>query len=146
MEETVAVSPTHESKPMPTLADRLCSGVLRTARAVDTSARISSVAKLEQDDSTLLHVSTDSGSPLRVADMLRRRWPLAAVSVVHDVINGNQKTQVLIPSGTDQLKLAREMARESSTALWLALLVRILGVSAAICFVTVVALNVALLR
>ena len=66
--------------------------------------------------------------------------------MVHDVINGNQKTQVLIPSGTDQLKLATEMARESSTALWLALLVRILGLSAVICFVTVVVLNVALLR
>ena len=109
----VAVAP----KPEQTLADRLCNGVLKTARAVDATARISSVARWEHDDSTLLSVSTDSGSPFQVADVLRRRWPLAAVSVVQDMINGNQQTQVLIPSGADQLKRANDMAKESSAAL-----------------------------
>jgi hypothetical protein len=125
-----------------TLADRLCNGVLNTARAVDATARISSVAKWEHDDSTLLRVSTESGDPLKVADVLRRRWPLAAVSVVQDMINGNQQTQVLVPSGIDQLRRANDMARESSAALWLSLLVRIVGIASALCFAAVVVLNV----
>tara|TARA_B100000927_G_scaffold279083_1_gene262369 strand:- start:29 stop:454 length:426 start_codon:yes stop_codon:yes gene_type:complete len=134
----VAVAP----KPEQTLADRLCNGVLKTARAVDATARISSVARWEHDDSTLLSVSTDSGSPFQVADVLRRRWPLAAVSVVQDMINGNQQTQVLIPSGADQLRRANDMARESSAALWLSLLVRVLGAAAMICFSAMVVSNV----
>ena len=125
-----------------TLADRLCNGVLNTARAVDATARISSVAKWEHDDSTLLRVSTESGDPLKVADVLRRRWPLAAVSVVQDMINGNQQTQVLVPSGVDQLRRANDMAKESSVALWLSLLVRIVGLAAALCFAAAVVLNV----
>ena len=125
-----------------TLADRLCNGVLNTARAVDATARISSVAKWEHDDSTLLRVSTESGDPLKVADVLRRRWPLAAVSVVQDMINGNQQTQVLVPSGIDQLRRANDMAIESSAALWLSLLVRIVGIASALCFAAVVVLNV----
>ena len=125
-----------------TLADRLCNGVLNTARAVDATARISSVAKWEHDDSMLLRVSTESGDPLKVADVLRRRWPLAAVSVVQDMINGNQQTQVLVPSGIDQLRRANDMARESSAALWLSLLVRIVGIASALCFAAVVVLNV----
>lgn len=125
-----------------TLADRLCNGVLNTARAVDATARISSVAKWEHDDSTLLRVSTESGDPLKVADVLRRRWPLAAVSVVQDMINGNQQTQVLVPNGVDQLRRANDMAKESGVALWLSLLVRIVGLAAAICFAAAVVLNV----
>ena len=125
-----------------TLADRLCNGVLNTARAVDATARISSVAKWEHDDSTLLRVSTESGDPLKVADVLRRRWPLAAVSVVQDMINGNQQTQVLVPSGVDQLRRANDMAKESSVALWLSLLVRIVGLAAALCFAAAVVRNV----
>ena len=116
--------------------------MLKTARAVDATARISSVARWEHDDSTLLSVSTDSGSPFQVADVLRRRWPLAAVSVVQDMINGNQQTQVLIPSGADQLRRANDMARESSAALWLSLLVRVLGAAAMICFSAMVVSNV----
>lgn len=125
-----------------TLADRLCNGVLNTARAVDATARISSVAKWEHDDSTLLRVSTESGDPLKVADVLRRRWPLAAVSVVQDMINGNQQTQVLVPNGVDQLRRANDMAKESGVALWLSLLVRIVGLAAALCFAAAVVLNV----
>tara|TARA_X000000368_G_scaffold404891_1_gene381440 strand:- start:419 stop:868 length:450 start_codon:yes stop_codon:yes gene_type:complete len=125
-----------------TLADRLCAAALKTARSVDGSARISSVAKWEHDDSTLLKVRTDSGASFGVADALRRRWPLATVCTIRDDINGQNETQVLVPTGIDQLHRARAMAKESGAALWMALLVRALGMAAAICFVVVVLSNV----
>jgi len=139
MEPPVA---TDERNSAQSLAERLCKGVLNTARAVDTSARISSVARWEHDDSTLLKVSTDSGTPFNVADVLRRRWPLATVSIVHNVISGHKETQVLVPSSADQIKRANDMAKESSTALWLSLLVRVLGAAAAIWFGAAVVSNV----
>jgi hypothetical protein len=125
-----------------TLAERLGKGVLKTAQAVDATARICSIARWEHDDSTLLKVSTDSGTPFNVADVLRRRWPLATVSIVHNVISGHREAQVLVPSSADQLKRANAMAMESSTALWLSLLVRVLGAAAAVCFGVAVVLNV----
>ena len=139
MEPPVATDERNSSQ---TLAERLCTGVLNTARAVDTSARISSVARWEHDDSTLLKVSTDSGTPFNVSDVLRRRWPLATVSIVHNVISGHKETQVLVPSSADQIKRANDMAKESSTALWLSLLVRVLGAAAAIWFGAAVVSNV----
>lgn len=125
-----------------TLADRLCAAALRTARGVDGSARISSVSRWEHDDSTLLKVRTESGSSFGVADALRRRWPLATVCTVQDDINGQNETQVLVPTGIDQLHRAHAMAKESSAALWMALFVRALGMATAICFVVVVVSNV----
>ncbi len=140
MEPPVATDvPTSESS---TLAERLSKGVLNTARAVDASARISSIARWEHDDSTLLKVSTDSGTPFNVADVLRRRWPLATVSIVHNVISGHREAQVLVPSSADQFKRANDMAKESSTALWLSLLVRMLGAAAMISFGAIVVSNV----
>lgn len=127
-----------------TLADRLCAAALKTARSVDSSARISSVSRWEHDDSTLLKVRTDSGSSFGVADALRRRWPLASVCTVQDDINGKSETQVLVPTGIDQLYRAHAIAMESSAALWLSLLVRALGITAAICFAVVVVSNVML--
>jgi len=129
-----------------TLADRLCAAALKTARGENGSARISSVARWEHDDSTLLKVRTDSGSSFGVADALRRRWPLATVCTVRDDINGQNETQVLVPTGIDQLHRAHAMAKESGVALWMALLVRALGIAAATCFVVVVASNVLLHR
>ena len=143
---TVDPSTSDDTSQPQTLADRLCAAALRTARSVDGSARISSVAKWEHDDSTLLRVRTESGSSFGVADALRRRWPLATVCTVRDDINGQNETQVLVPTGIDQLHRAHAMAKESGAALWMALLVRALGVAAAICFMVVVASNVLLPR
>jgi hypothetical protein len=130
----------------PTLADRICTAALKTARSVDTTARISSVARWEHDDSTLLKVRTESGSSFGVADALRRRWPLASVCTIQDEINGKSETQVLVPTGSEQLYRAHAMAMDSSAARWLSLLVRVLGITAAICFVIVVLSNMMLLR
>ena len=141
MEPPVATNVT-TSESTQTLAERLGRGVLNTAQAVDATARISSIARWEHDDSTLLKVSTDSGTPFNVADVLRRRWPLATVSIVHNVISGHREAQVLVPSSVDQFKRANDMAKESSTALWLSLLVRVLGAAAMICFGAIVVSNV----
>tara|TARA_X000000368_G_C22382103_1_gene429507 strand:- start:72 stop:428 length:357 start_codon:yes stop_codon:yes gene_type:complete len=116
--------------------------VLNTARSVDDSARISSIARWEHDDSTLLKVSTESATPFKIADVLRRRWPLATVSIVQNVISGHSEAQVLVPSSADQIKRANDMAKESSTALWLSLLVRVLRAAATICFGAIVVRNV----
>tara|TARA_B100000965_G_scaffold307102_1_gene266040 strand:- start:757 stop:1176 length:420 start_codon:yes stop_codon:yes gene_type:complete len=134
--------PVTEPRSTQTLAERLSKGVLNTARSVDASARISSIARWEHDDSTLLKVSTESETPFQIADVLRRRWPLATVSIVQNVISGHSEAQVLVPSSADQIKRANDMAKESSTALWLSLLVRVLGAAATICFGAMVVSNV----
>ena len=50
-----------EPRSTQTLAERLSRGVLNTARSVDASARISSIARWEHDDSTLL-LGRDQGA------------------------------------------------------------------------------------
>ena len=130
--------------PRPSLAARLGTAVETAARVVDATARISSISRWELDNSTLLRVSTDSGASFGVADALRRRWPLATVSVVNDDVNGLTQTQILVPSGDDQRHLASAMANESGTARWLALVTKTLAAVAVGRFVTVVALNLLL--
>ncbi len=141
MTETAVAPPLPE--PKPSLADRLCSSVLSIARAEDDGARISSIAKWEHDDSTLLRVSADAGTIPSIAAALRRRWPLASVGIVEDVMNGTQQAQLLVPSGTDQLRRASSMATESRGVRLLGSLARALGVAAALVFVVAVAATVA---
>lgn len=130
--------------PRPSLAARLGTAVETAARVVDATARISSISRWDHDDSTLLRVSTDSGASFGVADALRRRWPLATVSVVNDDVNGLTQTQILVPSGDDQKHLASAMAHESGMARWLAVMTKTLAVAAVGWFVTVVGFSVLL--
>ena len=111
---------------------------------MDSSARISSIARWDHDESTLLRVNTESGVSFGVADALRRRWPLATVSVVQDDVNGLTQTQILVPSDVDQRHLAHTMAEESDMARWLSLLWRTLAMIAAGWFAVAVVLNVVL--
>ena len=138
--------PTNQSllPPRQTLAARLSIAVESAARVVDASARISSIARWDHDESTLLRVNTESGASFGVADALRRRWPLATVSVVQDDVNGLTQTQILVPSDVDQRHLAHTMAKESSMAQWLSLLWRMLAMIAVGWFAVAVVLNVAL--
>ena len=53
-----------------------------TTVAEDDGARITSVAKWEHDDSTLLRVSADADTVPSIAAALRRRLPLASVGIV----------------------------------------------------------------
>ena len=108
-----AAEPLAGPKPTPSLADRLCSSVLSIARAEDDGACITSVAKWEHDDSTLLRVSADASTMPSIAAALRRRLPLASVGIVEDVMNGTQQAQLLVPSNADQLRRANAMATES---------------------------------
>lgn len=130
--------------PRPSLAARLGTAVETAARVVDATARISSISRWDHDDSTLLRVSTDSGASFGVADALRRRWPLATVSVVSDDVNGLTQTQILVPSGEDQKHLASSLANDSGMARWLAVVTKTLAAVAVGWFVTVVGLNVLL--
>lgn len=142
MADDVAAPPLPEPKPAPTLADRLCSSVLSIARAEDDGARIASIAKWEHDDSTLLRVSADAGTIPSIAAALRRRWPLASVGIVEDVMNGTQQAQLLVPSGEDQLRRANGMATESRGVRILGALARALGVAATLVFVVAVVATV----
>lgn len=141
MADDAAAPPLPE--PKPSLADRLCSSVLSIARAEDDGARISSVAKWEHDDSTLLRVSADASTMPSLAAALRRRWPLASVGIVEDVMNGTQQAQLLVPSGADQLRRANAMATESRGVRLLGSLARAFGVAAALVFAVAVVATVA---
>ena len=142
MVEDVA-APLAEPKTVPSLADRLCSSVLSIARAEDDGACITSVAKWEHDDSTLLRVSADAGTMPSIAAALRRRLPLASVGIVEDVMNGTQQAQLLVPSGADQLRRANAMATESRGVTILGALARARGAAAVLVVVAAVVAPVA---
>ena len=58
-------------------------------------------------------------------------------------MNGTQQAQLLVPSGTDQLRRASAMATESRGVRLLGALARALGVAAALVFVVAVVATVA---
>ena len=142
-EDAAAAAPLAEPKPAPSLTDRLCSSVLSIARAEDDGARITSMAKWEHDDSTLLRVSADAVTMPSIAAALRRRLPLASVGIVEDVMNGTQQAQLLVPSGADQLRRASAMATETRGVVILGGLARALGAAAALVVVAAVVATVA---
>ena len=93
---------------------RVCQRVLSIVHKVDDGACVSSVARWDHDDSTLVRVrmSTD-GVGYRILDSLRAAWPLARVTLVENVVEGVTEAQVLVPSQHDQLCAARDMAQST---------------------------------
>ena len=84
MDDPVATAGSGEG----TLARQLCRRVLSTAKTVDDTARITSVSRWDRDNATLLRISTNSGTPLSLTDMLRKVFPLAKVALVENVVEG----------------------------------------------------------
>lgn len=123
------------------LAQRLCRLVLTTAQAADPASRITSVSRWEKDDSTLLRVRTTSAGPFAAAEALRKRWPLANVSIVENLVDGYAEAQILVPSGEEELERARALASSSLVLRRLGLLGRTLGLAAVLCFATMVTAN-----
>jgi hypothetical protein len=90
----------------------VCEQLLKTVHAVDNHARISAVARREDDESTLVRLRLSSrltdAAKLTVTSALNAVWPLASVSLVENVVDGTVETQVLLPSASHQNELARE--------------------------------------
>lgn len=124
-----------------TLARQLCRRVLSTAKTVDDTARITSVSRWDRDNATLLRISTNSGTPLSLADMLRKVFPLAKVALVENVVEGTTEAQILVPSNEEQRDIARSLAEEAPAAQRARTLARSLGLAALVAFCTLVTAN-----
>ena len=93
---------------------RVCQRVLSIVHKVDDGASVSSVARWDHDDSTLVRVRmSTNGVQHRILDSLRTAWPLARVTLVENVVEGVTEAQVLVPSQHDQLCAARDMAQST---------------------------------
>ena len=99
-----------DQQPTTTLARQLCRRVLSTAKAVDDQARITSVSRWDADNSTLLRISTQLGTPVQLAQALRAVFPLAKVSLTENVVDGTTEAQILVPSDDEQRDIARALA------------------------------------
>jgi hypothetical protein len=101
--------------PTTTLAQQLCRRVLATVRVLDASATITSVAKWDRDDSTLVRVriNEESISSFTLASALRLTWPLAQISLVENFSDGTTEAQILVPSKAEQFQLAMRRAQDS---------------------------------
>ena len=124
-----------------TLARQLCRRVLSTAKTVDDTARITSVSRWDRDNATLLRISTNSGTPLSLTDMLRKVFPLAKVALVENVVEGTTEAQILVPSNEEQRDIARSLAEEAPAAQRVRTLARGLGLAALMAFCTLVTAN-----
>lgn len=124
-----------------TLARQLCRRVLSTAKTVDDTARITSVSRWDRDNATLLRISTNSGMPVSLADMLRKVFPLAKVALVENVVEGTTEAQILVPSNEEQRDIARSLAEEAPAAQRARTLARGLGLAALVAFCTLVTAN-----
>jgi len=117
----------------PSIATSLCTRLLRTAHAVDEGATISGVARNDQDATLVrLRSGADVGS---VASALRRALPLAAVSVVENLVDGVTEAQVLVPGGAERRALARAHARGAPAARRALCCAKLAAAAAVGCFV-----------
>lgn len=124
-----------------TLARQLCRRVLSTAKTVDDQARITSVSRWDNDNSTLLRISTQLGTPVQLAQTLRRVFPLAKVSLTENVVEGTTEAQILVPSDDEQRDLARALAGDVPLARRTRSLVRALAIAALVAFCVLVTTN-----
>lgn len=124
-----------------TLARQLCRRVLSAAKTVDDTARITSISRWDRDNATLLRISTNSGMPVSLADMLRKVFPLAKVALVENVVEGTTEAQILVPSNEEQRDIARSLAEEAPAAQRARTLARGLGLAALVAFCTLVTAN-----
>tara|TARA_B110001452_G_scaffold254727_1_gene246540 strand:+ start:5866 stop:6288 length:423 start_codon:yes stop_codon:yes gene_type:complete len=100
-----------------TLTHRLCDRVLSTVRRVDKGASISSVAKWDRDDSTLVRIkSSDTLYSTALQAALRCAWPLARVTTVENYVEGTTEAQILLPSEAEQRFVAYDMATNAPHA------------------------------
>ena len=93
------------------VADRLCRRILGVVRQVDEKASITSVAKWDSDDSTIVRIR--SGNPvytLALHAALRCSWPLARISTVENLVEGTSEAQILLPSLEEQRCAAFDLA------------------------------------
>lgn len=122
-------------EPKTSVADSLCRRVLSTVRSVDSKASITSVAKWESDDSTLVRLKTSTGSVMTaIQAALRLAYPLASISIVENVIDGTNEAQILLPSKTEQEWIARDKALQIPRVKRLSQLTSVIGFGATIAF------------
>ena len=109
MDSTAADADAADAVGGESLAQRICRRVLTTARAIDPGASITSVAQLNEDnDATLVRVATGADvNPASLVARLRSAWPLAHVAVVENYVDGTHEAQVVVPSQTEQRRLAQ---------------------------------------
>lgn len=97
-----------------TLTHRLCDRVLGTVRTVDKGASISSVAKWDRDDSTLVRIkSSNQMYAMAMQAALRCAWPLARITTVENYVEGTTEAQILLPSEAEQRCVAYDMAMDA---------------------------------
>lgn len=118
-----------------TLTHRLCERVLRTVRSVDKSASISSVAKWDRDDSTLVRIKTSNQMyTVGLQAALRCAWPLARITTVENYVEGTTEAQILLPSESEQRYVAYEMATNAPRARRLGRLANLLLMAGVVAF------------
>jgi len=103
------------------LTQRVCRRVLQTAKAVDDTASITSVARVDADyEATLVRLRAGGGAtgsdPAWLASALRKAWPLAHVAVVENVMEGTHEAQVVLPPSAEQRELAFAMVARRAWA------------------------------
>ena len=101
----------HESFASPSMseAQQLATSVHRILCDEDdrNDPSIASVAKVD-DSSTLLRIKNGSE---RLCASLRERYPLATVGLCDDLISGSNSIQILFPSPSQRVRIAKEMAK-----------------------------------
>tara|TARA_X000001036_G_scaffold191214_1_gene180240 strand:+ start:406 stop:780 length:375 start_codon:yes stop_codon:yes gene_type:complete len=110
----------------------LCENILDRAMALDMNASISSVARRDADDSTLVRIRTSKDTALGVLAALRVAWPLATVTLVQNRLSGKTEAQVLLPNEKDQQEIAKTLANYGTGQKALRLIANLLLVALAI--------------
>lgn len=94
------------------LARRLANRVLQVAHSVDGDARVTSVARWDASDATLVRVTTKSlgNTGTALISALKSACPLASVSLVENFCDGTTEAQLLLPSEEEQRVAASGIA------------------------------------
>ena len=127
-----------------TLTHRLCERVLSTVRNVDKNASISSVAKWDRDDSTLVRIKTSNQMyTVALQAALRCAWPLARITTVENYVEGTTEAQILLPSEAEKRCTAYDMAMNAPSARRLGRLANLLLLAGVVAFAVAITAAVA---
>ena len=91
----------------------MCERILSSAKRFDAAAKITSVSRRDVDDGILVRLAAHKDKTLALTKALRDAWPLASVSTVENLVNGNTEAQVLLPSEAEQQEIAKSLAERS---------------------------------
>lgn len=91
----------------------VCTSILKFARHVDSMCSIAGVVKVNEDLLVKIRPSDcESGSCLRLLYALRVRFPFSSVVAVEDHAQQRVFVQILLHTRSEELKLAKENARQ----------------------------------